>query len=161
MSFFDHEFEAPIQLLGIGRSRQVFYKVLFLPDELAQQLPFDQYPRLRVVGEIADVPVRGAWQPVGDGRRYFIVSPEVMKSASLGMDDMVAMRFAIDDQDYVEMPVALVEALENNAAADYSWQQLTPGKKRFLAHRVLSAKTAPTIAKRIAEVLNELESQSG
>ena len=152
MSYFDFDFEGPVERLGIGRTKQVFYKVLFLPPELESELPFDQYPRLRVVGEIADVPVRGAWQPVGDGRRYFIVSPKVLSATDTGMGDLVEMRFAIDDQDYVEMPDALRDALDVDTALATAWTALTPGKQRFHAHRVLSAKTVPTIAKRVAEI---------
>ena len=152
MSFFDFDFEGPVERLGIGRTKQVFYKVLFLPPELESQLPFEQHPRLRVVGEIADVPVRGAWQPVGDGRRYFIVSPKVLSATDAGLGDFVEIRFSIDDQDYVEMPDGLREALDQDFALAEAWAALTPGKQRFHAHRVLSAKTAPTISKRVAEI---------
>lgn len=152
MSYFEFDFESSIERLGIGRGRQVFYNVLFLPADIEPQLPFAQFPRLRVTGEIADVPVRGAWQPVGDGRRYFIVSPKVLRATDFGVGDLVEMRFSIDDQDYVEIPDALSEALETDAPLAEAWRALTPGKQRFHAHRVMSAKTAPTIAKRLAEV---------
>lgn len=153
MSYFTHEFIDEIALHGVGKSRVVTYKVLFLPPRFEAELPFDTYPRLRVEGEIADVPVRGAWMPVGDGRRYFIVSPQVKAQTGLDVGDEVEMRFRVDDQDYVEMPRSLELALSAHAAASSQWDKLTPGKKRMFTNHVFSAKTAPTEQRRIDEAL--------
>ncbi|MEM8793982.1 MAG: DUF1905 domain-containing protein, partial [Pseudomonadota bacterium] len=101
MSYFTHEFTGPIERHGVGKSRVIMYKVLFMPPHFEAELPFKTYPRLRVEGEIADVPVRGAWMPVGDGRRYFIVSPEIKANTGLDIGDEVEMRFRVDDQDFV------------------------------------------------------------
>lgn len=61
MDYFPYHFSDQIILHGVGKSRVITYKVLFLPAHFEEILPFTQYPRLRVEGEIADVPVRGAW----------------------------------------------------------------------------------------------------
>ena len=159
--YFTHGFEAPIERFGVGKTRKVWYKVLFLPAALKRELPFDRYPRLRVDGEIADVPVNGAWIPAGDGRHYFIVAPHVFKSASVAMGDCVEMRFRIDDQDRVAPPDALLQAIERHAAAKTIWTSLTPGKKRALAHHVGTAKTAPTQRKRIDEAIAALTERNG
>jgi hypothetical protein len=37
--------------------------LVWLPDEVHQQLRLDQYPRLRVVAEVNELPIDGAWQP--------------------------------------------------------------------------------------------------
>ncbi|MEL6376158.1 MAG: hypothetical protein AAFQ04_03035 [Pseudomonadota bacterium] len=117
MSYFTHDFVGEIALHGVGKSRVITYKVLFMPPRFEADLPFRRYPRLRIEGEIADVPVRGAWMPVGDGRRYFIVSPDIKANTGLDVGDEVEMRFRVDDQDYVDMPDALQFALNADDAA--------------------------------------------
>lgn len=67
MSYFTHEFFGKTTLHGAGNARVVAYTVLLLPIHFETDLPFGTYPRPQVEGEIADVPVRGAWTPVGDG----------------------------------------------------------------------------------------------
>lgn len=156
MSLYPHAFEGALQRHGVGRDRKVWYTVLFLPHELAAELPFDRFPRLRVEGEIADQPVSGAWMPVGDGRRYFIVSPAVRKSAGAGLGALLEMRFRVADQEAVEVPEALARALAANVRAAAAWDALTPGRRRGFCHRVNGAKTDPTRARRVAEVLAEL-----
>jgi len=152
----DYDFEGRIDRFGVGRERKVWYTVLFLPDGLATALPFGRFPRLRVEGEIADVPVAGAWMPTGDGRRYFIVSPRVLKDAGVGLGDLVEMRFGIADQDAVDVPAALADALVRDEGARAAWDALTPGRRRGLAHRVHGARTPETRARRVAEVIAEL-----
>lgn len=151
MSYFTHAFEAEISRHGVGKSRVVMYKVLFLPPELEAGLPFGEYPRLRVEGEIADVPVRGAWIPVGDGRRYFIVSPKVTANSGVDVGDVVEMRFRVDDQNHVDVPEPLKLAIDSDPELMELWRNLTAGKKRMFAVHVLSAKTPKTEQKRISE----------
>ncbi|MBY0335030.1 MAG: YdeI/OmpD-associated family protein [Acetobacteraceae bacterium] len=153
MSLYPHAFEGALQRHGVGRDRKVWYAVLFLPPALAAELPFDRFPRLRVEGEIADQPVSGAWMPVGDGRRYFIVSPEVRKAAGAGLGAVLEMRFRVADQDAVEVPEALVRELERRPDLRARWDALTPGRRRGLAHLVRGARTEPTRQRRVAEVV--------
>lgn len=157
MIYYTHHFEGEIDLHSVGKERQITYKVLFMPPHFEQELPFDQYPRLRIEGEIAEVPVRGAWMPVGDGRRYFIVSPEIKKQRGYDVGDRVEMSFRIDDQDFVDVPPQLQGAVDANPTALRHWNELTPGKKRMFAFHVQSAKTEPTQAKRIAEAILAIE----
>ncbi|MEO0496032.1 MAG: YdeI/OmpD-associated family protein [Pseudomonadota bacterium] len=156
MSYFTHEFEDVISLQGVGVKKVLTYKVLFMPPHFEQELPFNTYPRLRVEGEIADVPVRGAWMPVGDGRRYFIVSPEVKKQTGFDVGDLVEMRFKIDDQDHVDIPRSLQLALDSNDLVNAQWEALTAGKKRMFTFHVASAKTEPTQARRVADAMEAI-----
>jgi hypothetical protein len=153
---FPFAFEAEIERFAVGKSRLVWYDVLFLPDELRRQLPFDRYPRLRVDGEIAEVPFTGAFIPAGGGRNYAIVGPEVRKSAGVAAGDRVTMRFRVADQDEVEVPEALFNAVSSESAARRAWDALTPGKQRALSQHVLSAKTQDTRGKRVGEALDAL-----
>lgn len=152
MSWFTHEFEMPIVRHGVGRSRKVWYNVIFLPLNIAVDLPFAQHPQLRIEGEIADVPVKNALIPAGDGRYYMIVSPETLKSAELALGQIVGVRFRIADQDAVDLPEDLARAL-NGAPASRHWAALTPGRRRGLAHFVATAKGDATRRRRIAAVL--------
>ncbi|MEM6485030.1 MAG: YdeI/OmpD-associated family protein [Pseudomonadota bacterium] len=160
-SYFTHEFDAVISEFGVGKTRKVWYRVVFMPATLEGELPFDQYPRLRVDGEIADIPIANAFMPTGDGRRYLIVSPEVMKGASLSLEDTVSVRFRIADQEHVDVPEALTREIDRLESAKLVWDSLTAGKRRALAFHVSNAKTAPTQAKRVAEVIDALENRNG
>lgn len=153
MALFTHEFEAPLSLHGVGRARVITYHVLFMPETLAGQLPLAAHPRLRVRGEIVDIPVSGAWLPAGDGRRYFIVSPAVRKGTGARLGDRLDMRFVIDDPDRVDVPPALAAALAAQPALRAAWENLSPGKRRGLAHPVAQAKTAETIRRRVQAVV--------
>ncbi|MEO0618845.1 MAG: DUF1905 domain-containing protein, partial [Pseudomonadota bacterium] len=137
MSYFDYDFEGVIDWHGVGKSKVITYKVLFMPPHFEDELPFKTYPRLRVEAEIADVPVRGAWMPVGDGRRYFIVSPEIKKSTGFDVGDVVEMRFRIDDQNHVDVPRALELAIQSDDKASRQWDTLTAGKKRMFTFHSL------------------------
>lgn len=156
-SYFTHEFDAPIEEFGVGRTKKVWYRVVFMPAALESQLPFDRYPRLRIDGEISDVPISNAFIPTGDGRRYLIVSPKVLRDAGVTLGDEVSVRFRVADQDHVDVPDALVRALSNDRSASAAWDALTPGKRRAMAHRVAGAKTQPTIKRRVVEVLESLK----
>ena len=48
MSYFTHDFIDLIAQHGVGKSRVITYKVLFLPPHFENELPFERYPRLRV-----------------------------------------------------------------------------------------------------------------
>ncbi|MEM6907819.1 MAG: YdeI/OmpD-associated family protein [Pseudomonadota bacterium] len=153
---YPYEFEAQIERFGVGVKRVIWYNVLMLPDHLQSELPFDEYPRLRVEGEIADIPIANAFMPTGDGRNYVIVAPNVLKQAGVGLGDTVEMRFKIADQDHVDLPEALELALKRRTEASNAWDAITPGKKRMLAQHVLSAKTDKTRSKRVSEALEAL-----
>lgn len=156
ISYFTHEFSDRITRHGVGKTRVIMYKVLFMPPKFELNLPFKTNSRLRVEGEIADVPVRGAWMPVGDGRRYFIVSPEIKANTGLDVGDVVEMRFRVDDQDFVDIPKALEVAILSHDYVNEAWSKLTAGKKRMFTNHVASAKNPPTQQRRINEALTAI-----
>lgn len=157
MSYYDYSFEAPIERLPIGNGiRVLHYNVVILPQELVHILPFNEFPKLRVIGEIGDYPVRGAWNPVADGRKYFILSQKFLETAELKLGDITDVRFNIDDQDYVMVPIELEKALATNADLDLKWKSLTSGKKRFYCYQISSAKHQSTRDKRLLNVVSQL-----
>lgn len=152
MRYFDFAFEGQLSLHQVGHGRAVTYQVLFLPTELAKQMPFSDHPRLRVEAEIGDMPTRGAFQPAGDGRHYIMVPPDIRKALELVPGDMVDMRFRIDDQAYVDVPKDLEDLLRTDVSLKKLWDGATPGRQRGFAHHVDSAKRPETVRKRLSEV---------
>jgi hypothetical protein len=152
MTDFPHAFDGRVSLLDFG---SFAYFVIYLPDEVAKQLPFERNPRLRVRGEVDDYPFHGAWMP-SRGGWYLKLSKELLKKGGYGEGSWVYVRFRIAGQDDVDVPEALETALQANRRARRAWETLTPGKQRGLAYRVASAKTVGTAMKRADGVIAEL-----
>lgn len=150
MAIYPYRFGGPIHRYAFEKYA---YTVLYLPSELAARPPFLDHPRLRIVGEIADHPVTGAWQSAGNGRRYFLLSKRFLKEAGIAIGDVVEMRFALDDPDRVTVPQSIQQTLNRNRQFRKAWDALTPGARRAFSHRVASAKTAPTELKRVGEIV--------
>jgi hypothetical protein len=156
MAWFTHEFEAPIERYGIGRTRKIWYAVVFVPGPVAGTLPLAEHPQLRIEGEIADIPVKSAVLSAGDGRHYVMVSPETLKAASLRLGQRVDVRFRVADQTQVDVPAELQEALDLDADGLRAWNALTVGRRRGLAHFIDSAKTAATRERRVSAVITAI-----
>ena len=157
MSYYEYAFEAPIERLAIGNTGKVlYYNVVILPDWCIDELPFGEFPKLRVIGEIADHPIRGAWNPIADGRKYFILSAKFLGAAGLAVGDTAEVRFNIDDQEFVELPPELETLLASDRKVSDAWNGLTPGKKRFYCHQIASAKHQSTRDRRLQTVLTQL-----
>jgi hypothetical protein len=160
MGFFRYSMTGPLELLVFGSKstpRELTYKVLFASPELERELPFDGSPRLRIDGEIEDLPVKLAWQPSGSRGHYVMVSPAIIKALRLKPGDEITLRFNLAPQDAVDVPEELAVAIAKNAKRRKLWAALTPGRQRGLAYLVSSAKTAPTRLKRAALVVEKLE----
>lgn len=149
MDYFPHAFTGVVAHHDLGTYR---YTVIWLPEELAALLPFAGQPRLRISGELNDVPLTGAWQP-SRGRWYLMLGKPLLRATELSVGCFAELRFRIEPPDDVEVPTLLTHALEANAAAAARWDELTPGKQRALSHHVLSAKTGPTTTRRVAQVV--------
>ncbi|MEM9708531.1 MAG: YdeI/OmpD-associated family protein [Pseudomonadota bacterium] len=149
MDFHPYEFEAEISALDFGK---FFYEVVWLPEDLTGVLPLAEFPRLRVIGEMAGRDFQGAIMPSGGGH-YLMVPKAIRVVTKLGLGDRVLTQFGVDDQDRVDVPEELAEALAEHGDVAELWEALTPGKRRGFAHRVASAKTHPTRLKRVEEVI--------
>jgi hypothetical protein len=160
MSFYRYSMTGLLELLVFeskSSPRTLTYKVLFASPELERTLPFDEHPRLRIEGEIEDVPIQAAWQPSGDRGHYVMVSPAVIRTLGVVPGDSLTLRFNLAPHDAVEVPDELREALAKKPARQRRWDALTPGRRRGLSHLVSSAKTAPTRLKRAALVVEKLD----
>ncbi|MEL7352054.1 MAG: YdeI/OmpD-associated family protein [Cyanobacteria bacterium P01_A01_bin.116] len=152
MSDFPFVFDSPLVQHDVGTYA---YTVVFLPAEMTEELPFQDYPRLRIRGEVGGAPFSGAFQPVR-GRWYLLLSKQFRRKAKLEVGDWVSVRFQIEDQNAVDVPDELRLALAENKYAMDTWETLSAGKRRGLAYRVATAKTAPTRQRRVASVIEML-----
>ena len=157
MTHFPHQFEAPIEHHDVG-SEKYAYTVVYVPDDLLAQLPMREFPRLRITGEINDHPFDASLTPAR-GRWYVLLSKKLLKAAGLSVGDDVDVRFEIADQEHLDIPPALTEALNVNEHLEELWNRQTAGKRRGLAYRVSSAKTPATQARRIDEVYRILKGE--
>lgn len=153
MSFFTHEFEGHVERHGNGRA---IYHIVYLPEDVAVSLPFAEHPRLRVSAELNDFPIEGAFVPHGDGRWHLHIGKRVLKATELQFGDRISVRFAIADQDAVDIPQILQAALDDNPTFASLWSELTPGKQRGYSYRIGQAKRLETQEKRILELFDEL-----
>jgi hypothetical protein len=151
MSIHPYSFEGVVCSRGDERYS---HSCVYLPDDLARELLHGR-SRLRVRGEVNELPFAGAWQP-SSGRYYLLLSRTMCRAGGFGLGDRVEVRFRLDDPNAVTVPVELSRALAVNARAMKAWRALTPGRRRGLAHLVASAKTAGTVAKRVAAVVDGL-----
>lgn len=129
---------------------------VYLPSSLEGELPLKEHPRLRIRGVLGGAEFAGAWQPTGGGW-YLMVSKALLRRSGYRLGDLAMVRFRIDDQDAVDVPEALRQALKSARAAKRLWDESTPGKRRGLSYYVASAKLPATVEKRIQDVFYFLE----
>lgn len=150
MDFFPHQFAGKVVRHDIG-SDTYAYTVVWVPGEIATNLQLEKTPRLRVVGEIGEVPFKGALHPVR-GQWYILLSKKMLARIGCSHGDHVDVHFRPDRQDTVDVPAVLQTALADDDELRDLWDGQTPGKQRSLAYLVASAKTPPTQLKRIEKV---------
>jgi hypothetical protein len=148
MGYFTHHFEATVALHPVG---SYHYTVVYLPPDIAAELPFAQSSRLRIEADIAGVAVKGAWQP-SNGRWFLMLPKSPMRKAGIAVGARVEVAFRLAPQDEVDLPDELRQLLRADPAVQAAWQQLTPGKQRGLAYMVSSAKRAETRCARLEQV---------
>jgi hypothetical protein len=150
MSFYPYSFDGEVTYYDVGSDRYA-YTVVWLPADVASQLPLSTFPRLRVSGEANEVAFKASLMPVR-GRWYILFSRDALRKMGAAVGEEIHVAFAITDQNAVDVPEALTQAMEDDPELAALWDAQTPGKQRGLAYRVATAKTPITQAKRIAEV---------
>ena len=155
--FYPHSFSAEVVHHDVG-SERYRYTVIFVPEEVKVDLPLAEHPKLRITGEVDDHPIEAALTPVR-GAHYILLSKKLLTAIGKRLGDEVELRFRVADQDAVEMPVRLSDALTRNTDMQALWHEATPGKQRALAYMVASAKRAETQDKRIKQVFAVLRGE--
>lgn len=157
MREYEFSFKGPLEVYEMG---SLGFQVVFLPQKVKKLLPFKKYPRLRIKGSVNGAPFEGAFQPAGSGKYYILVSKKLRKLADFALGDLVTVSFDIADQDAVEVPAELLEALDLDPFANKAWKALSAGRKRTYAHRVAGAKREETRESRVEEVIEILREMS-
>ncbi|MEL7543618.1 MAG: YdeI/OmpD-associated family protein [Pseudomonadota bacterium] len=155
MSYFTHAFEAPLAHHDVG-SKRYQYVVVYVPDEVARALPLSEFPRLRIEGEINDQPFEAALNPSG-GVWSLMVPKSVRDATGLDLGDVADVRFRVGDQDHVDVPVELRDALAGDERARAAWHEMTPGKQRGWAYLVGKPKREETRHRKAAVVVAALK----
>ncbi len=155
MSDYPFEFDAKVTLLDFGKFS---FAVVLLPKRLHAKLPFKQFPRLRVDGEVNGIRFNGAFQPM-NGTWHLMLSRRMLKLCGLEIGARAHIAFEVADQDAVDVPYELLSAIERSDALQ-AWEQLTPGKRRSYVCRLSGAKLPATREKRIEEIIAELHKRS-
>jgi hypothetical protein len=153
VSFFSYAFSGLVEHHDLGTYR---YTVIWLPEEIAAQLPFAEHPRLRISGEVNEHPFQGAWQP-SRGRWYLMLGKPLLKATGLSIGCFAELRFRLEAQDALDIPALLTHALQQDGVARERWETLTPGKRRALCHHISSARTGATATGRVAQVMTWLQ----
>lgn len=146
-------FEGRVEPLEWGRAT---YTILPVPTEAAEAL-VAQGAR-RVAGEINDHPVNLALTraPVVEGV-FLWAGRTLLDRLGVEPGEPLEVRLRPASSDEVDTPDDLAAAL-HAAGAWEAWEALTPGRRRGLLHKVETAKTAPTRAKRVAALVAEVSS---
>ncbi len=115
--------------------------------------------RVRVKCMINGIAVDRALMPTKSGYHIIILGGDIRHAAKLKKQgDLVHVELWADPEpDKVTIPEALAETLDFMPEFKVGWDKLTTGMQRSMCYWVASAKTEPTQAKRIAELLRRFE----
>lgn len=142
-------FEGRVVPLTWGRAT---YTILPLPDAVTQALGRTR----RVEGEIADHPVNLALSraPVVEGV-FLWTGQTLLDRIGIQPGEPVEVRLRPAADDRVDLDPDIEAALRTGGALA-QWEALTPGKRRGLLYQISTAKTEPTRAKRIRNLVETL-----
>ncbi len=143
-------FEGRVEPMVWGRST---YTILRVPAAVVTAL----HPARRVMGEIAEHPVNLALTraPVIDDV-FLWTGKTLLDRIGIEPGERVEVRLRPAPDDLVTLDPDIDNALRGAGLSD-RWESLTPGRRRGLLHHIGTAKTQTTRAKRIANLLEELQ----
>lgn len=119
---------------------------------------FGKKGAVRVKGTVNGVPMDRALMPSRSGIHLIVLGQDLRRQAKVEAGDRAAFEVWRDPRpDVVELPEELRETLDFLPAFKAGWERLTPGMKRSILIWVNSARTTPTRAKRVAEILRRFE----
>jgi hypothetical protein len=160
MGYYQYSSTAPLEehvisaKSGVGRS--LTYRVVFLEPRLESALTFGKGSRLRIEGELENLPVNLAWQSAPGRGHYLMVSPALVRQLKLKLGDAVTVRFNPVAEDTVVLPETLENALRASSKHRKLWAALTPGRQRGLSAFVTAVRSPEAQARRVETVFEEL-----
>jgi len=121
---------------------------------------FGKRGNVRVKGLINGVAVDRALIPTKSGYHIIILGGDIRRAAKIKkVGEPVKVEVWLNTAPAkLDVPEELAETLDFIPEMKAAWDKLTPGMRRNMCYWVGSAKTTPTRAKRIAELLRRFES---
>ncbi len=115
---------------------------------------------VRVKCLINGVAADRALMPTKSGYHIIVMGGDLRKKAGIKRPgDMVTIELWLDPEpDRIDIPEELADTLAFIPEMKATWDKLKPGMQRNMCYWIRTAKTAPTRAKRIAELLRRFES---
>ncbi len=115
----------------------------------------------RLEGTLNGHAVNRGLQNHADGDAFIVIGQDTLKAFGLAEGSEVRLSLKPDPKpDVFELPEELVLALEQDDEARARWETFTPGKRRSLAHYVISAKQEATRIRRAVELAEKIRTHS-
>lgn len=123
------------------------------------QEEFNTRGSFRVKCLLNGAPADRALMPTKSGYHIIILGGDLRRAAKVKKvgDPVHVELWADPEPNKIDIPEELEETLDFMPEMKAAWQKLTPGMQRSMCYWVASAKTVPTRAKRIAELLRRFE----
>ncbi|MCB0792468.1 MAG: DUF1905 domain-containing protein [Flavobacteriales bacterium] len=112
----------------------------------------------RVLGTINGVVMDRALMPTKSGFHVIALGQDLRRKANVRVGDVVEVEvWPNPEPDKVPVPEELRETLDFLPEFKAAWQRIPPGKQRNICIWIDQARTTPTRAKRVAELLRRFE----
>jgi hypothetical protein len=119
---------------------------------------FGKKGQVKVTGEINGVEYRSSFMPHGNGHHFLVVSASIRNKAQVQVGDTVAVTMSPDTGERrIAVPADFQQALQQNAAAMTTFNELSYSNKKKYVDWVEDAKREETRNKRIAESIEQLQ----
>lgn len=117
------------------------YVVLRIPAEIVAKVGGVSNQRFMCTVNGAK-PFHGGFQGMGDGEACIIINSARLKAAKAAIGDVVDLHLVKDESKYgMEVPEELQEVLLQIPHAEYRFENLTPGRQRWIIHYVSGVKS--------------------
>lgn len=127
---------------------------IHVPENILEQLKEGKKPLVKVT--LNAYTYRSAVGKM-NGKFLISLSAENRKNANVNEGDNLDVIIALDTEPrVVELPIEVLEVLENNKIAKATFETMAPSKKKAIALSISDTKTQETKTKRIEKALIEL-----
>ena len=142
------------------RGEKTGWTYVTIPALIAEKLKPAIKKSFRVKGKIDEFPIRGiALLPMGGGDFIMPLNAVMRKGIKKSKGARVTLQLEADDNFEFKLPRELMECLEDEPKALKFFKTLAKSHQAYFIKWVTSAKTEPTKAKRMAQMINALTRQ--
>ena len=148
-------FEAEIKKFG-AQGEKTGWTYIAIPAALAEQLLPGNRKSFRVKGKMDQLPVSGiALLPMGDGDFIMALNATLRRQLGKGKGARVRLQLSVDHEE-IKPPPELIECLQDEPAALENFNNLPRSQRNYFIKWILSARSEPTIARRIAQTVTAM-----